>query len=116
MQTDHTAPGTAGGNLTLRMLSDLDALERTIETITHHCIACGLPGRTARFNLRVALAEALNELLEPIRDRRAQFEQNMDLVEEAIMSGVRRGREIAEETMTMVRDAMRISSYTSAWK
>jgi hypothetical protein len=40
----------------------------------------------------------------------------MDQVEEALMSGVSRARATAAETMTMVRDAMRISTYTSTWK
>lgn len=73
-------------------------------------------GTVGDVEVKMALARAINDFLEPIRERRAHFEKNMDLVEEAIMSGVRRGREIAAETMEMVRDAMRINSYTSSWK
>ena len=73
-------------------------------------------GTVGDAEVKVALAKALNEYLEPIRERRAYYEQHMDVVEEAIMSGVRRGRAIAAETMEMVRDAMKISSYTSNWK
>lgn len=73
-------------------------------------------GTVGDVEVKVALAKALNEYLEPIRERRAYYEQHMDVVEEAIMSGVRRGRAIAAETMEMVRDAMKISSYTSNWK
>jgi len=40
----------------------------------------------------------------------------MNLVEDALMAGVARTRVIAAETMKMVRDAMRISSYTKNWK
>jgi len=39
----------------------------------------------------------------------------MPFVEDVLMQGVRRGRSIAQETMERVRDAMRISSYTSSW-
>jgi tryptophanyl-tRNA synthetase len=73
-------------------------------------------GTVGDVEVKVALAKALNEYLEPIRERRAYYEQHMDVVEEAIMSGVRRGRAIAAKTMEMVRDAMKISSYTSNWK
>jgi len=69
-------------------------------------------GTIGDVEVKMALAEALNNFLDPIREKRAYYEQNMNLVEEAIMSGVSRMRVIAAETMEQVRDAMRISSYT----
>ena len=66
--------------------------------------------------VKLALAEAINNFLDPIREKRAHYEQNMDLVEDALMTGVAKTRVIAAETMEMVRDAMRISSYTKNWK
>lgn len=66
--------------------------------------------------VKLALAEAINNFLDPIREKRAHHEQNMDLVEDALMTGVAKTRVIAAETMEMVRDAMRISSYTKNWK
>ena len=66
--------------------------------------------------VKLALAEAINNFLDPIREKRARYEQNMDLVEDALMAGVAKTRVIAAETMEMVRDAMRISSYTKNWK
>ena len=66
--------------------------------------------------VKLALAEAINNFLDPIREKRARYEQNMDLVEDALMTGVAKTRVIAAETMEMVRDAMRISSYTKNWK
>ena len=73
-------------------------------------------GTIGDVEVKMALAEALNNFLDPIREKRAYYEQNMNLVEEAIMSGVSRMRVIAAETMEQVRDAMRISSYTKNWK
>jgi tryptophanyl-tRNA synthetase len=52
------------------------------------------------------LAVALNNFLDPIRERRATFENNMSMVREAVEHGTRRGRSIAQETMEMVRDAL----------
>ena len=66
--------------------------------------------------VKMALAEAINNFLDPIREKRHYYEQNMNLVEDALMAGVARTRVIAAETMKMVRDAMRISSYTKNWK
>lgn len=73
-------------------------------------------GTVGDVEVKMALAEALNNFLDPIREKRAYYEANMNLVEEAIMSGVSRMREVAAETMVQVRDAMRISSYTKNWK
>jgi tryptophanyl-tRNA synthetase len=73
-------------------------------------------GTIGDVEVKMALAEALNNFLDPIREKRAYYEQNMNLVEEAIINGVSRMRVVAAETMEQVRDAMRISSYTKNWK
>ena len=73
-------------------------------------------GNIGDVEVKMALAEAINNFLDPIREKRHYYEQNMNLVEVALMAGVARTRVIAAETMKMVRDAMRISSYTKNWK
>ncbi len=73
-------------------------------------------GKVGDVEVKMALAKALNEFLDPIRERREHYLQDMSYVEDVLMQGVRRGRAIAEETMQRVRDAMRISSYTSTWQ
>ena len=72
-------------------------------------------GTVGDVEIKVALAEALNEFLDPIRERRELYKNDMPYVEDVLMQGVRRGRSIAAQTMQRVRDAMRISSYTSSW-
>ena len=72
-------------------------------------------GKVGDVEVKRALAAALNDFLDPVRERREHFKQDMPFVEDVLMQGVRRGRTIAEETMQRVRDAMRISSYTSSW-
>ena len=49
--------------------------------------------------LKDRLTTVLNELLEPMRERRAKYERNMSLVREALEHGTKRGRAIARETM-----------------
>jgi tryptophanyl-tRNA synthetase len=56
--------------------------------------------------LKDRLTADLNNLLDPMRERRAKYEANMSLVREALEQGTRRGRAIAQETMEMVRDAL----------
>ena len=73
-------------------------------------------GNIGDVEVKMALAEAINNIRDPIRENRHYYEQNMNLVEDALMAGVARTRVIAAETMKMVRDAMRISSYTKNWK
>lgn len=65
-------------------------------------------GRTGVGNeeLKDRLAAVLNELLEPMRERRARYESNRSLVRDALEHGTRRGRAIARETMEMVREAL----------
>ena len=72
-------------------------------------------GKVGDVEVKVALAEAINNFLDPIRERRDEFAEDMYYIEEVLMDGVERGRVIADETMMRVRDAMRISSYTSSW-
>ncbi|HXV85480.1 MAG TPA: ATP-binding protein, partial [Gemmatimonadales bacterium] len=48
-----------GIEITLRVPTALDVVEEAVDLLARHCLASGLPPRTARFNLRVALAEAL---------------------------------------------------------
>ena len=72
-------------------------------------------GKVGDVEVKVALAQALNDFLDPIRERREHYKNDMPYVEDVLMDGVRRGRNIAAETMQRVRDAMRISSYTSSW-
>ncbi len=56
--------------------------------------------------LKNRLTSVLYELLEPMRERRANYESNMSRVREALEQGTKRARTIARETMEMVRDAL----------
>ena len=54
------------------------------------------------------LASALNEMLEPIRTRRAEFERDKDYVRDVLRAGTQRGINRAAEVMENVRHAMQI--------
>ncbi|PIQ24697.1 tryptophan--tRNA ligase [bacterium (Candidatus Blackallbacteria) CG17_big_fil_post_rev_8_21_14_2_50_48_46] len=56
-----------------------------------------------------ALINALNELLDPIRTRRQEFEKDDTYVWDVIAEGTRRGRARAAEVMDGVRSAMKLN-------
>ncbi|MGV3525477.1 MAG: tryptophan--tRNA ligase [Candidatus Sericytochromatia bacterium] len=55
------------------------------------------------------LIQCLNDMLEPIRTRRAEFERDDSYVWDVIADGTRRGRERAGEVMESVRAAMKLN-------
>jgi tryptophanyl-tRNA synthetase len=63
-------------------------------------------GRVGDVEVKKRLARALNGMLDPIRERRAQFEAQPQLVEEVLADGNRRMQAEAAQTMELVRDAM----------
>ena len=66
-------------------------------------------GTVGDVEVKERLYKALNELLTPIRERRASFAAKPKAVEEIIVEGTRKGRAVAQETMEQVRAAMKIS-------
>lgn len=54
------------------------------------------------------LTDAINRFLEPIRERRAWYEQHPDFVRDALLAGTKREQEIARATIADVRQAMQV--------
>ena len=65
-------------------------------------------GTVGDVEVKRRLSRALNEFLEPIRERRAKYEANMDDVKDILRQGSNRARAVAKGTMQEVRDAMRL--------
>ena len=57
------------------------------------------------------LIVAINNLLEPMRERRAHFEAHPELVQAALEQGCEAGRDAAEATMVDVRKALRLDYF-----
>jgi tryptophanyl-tRNA synthetase len=66
-------------------------------------------GKVGDVEVKTKLARALNAYLDPIRERRAQILSKPEHLREIVFEGSRRARLIAAETMTRVRDAVKIS-------
>jgi tryptophanyl-tRNA synthetase len=68
-------------------------------------------GKVGDVELKKRLAQVLNEFLEPIRTRRAEFEGQEDLLDKTLIDGTERAVAEAEETMRLVRKAMKIDYF-----
>jgi len=64
-------------------------------------------GKVGDVDIKRRLIEVLNALLEPIRTRRKHFEDRPDDVLDALRSGTKRANLIAEETLYLVKQAMK---------
>lgn len=63
-------------------------------------------GKVGDVEVKRRLAAALNDFLDPIRERRAQFARQAGLVEEIVQNGSGVARREAEKTLAAVRKAM----------
>jgi tryptophanyl-tRNA synthetase len=67
-------------------------------------------GRIGDVEVKTALAKALNDFLDPIRERRAYFEAKTGMVERVLYEGTLRTSQEAEQTVAMMRKAMGLTS------
>ncbi|MDQ7028348.1 MAG: tryptophan--tRNA ligase [Ardenticatenia bacterium] len=68
-------------------------------------------GRVGDVEVKKKLARAINTFLEPIRERRAHFAQQPGLIEDILHEGNRKMRQVAAETMELVRAAMGLTYF-----
>jgi tryptophanyl-tRNA synthetase len=66
-------------------------------------------GTVGDVEVKEKLFKALDAFLAPIRERRAEFASKPEHVREIIVEGTRKGRAVAQDTMSEVRAAMKIS-------
>ena len=65
-------------------------------------------GTVSDREVKERLTDAINRFLEPIRERRAWYEEHPDYVRDVLVAGTERERAIARETMESVRQAMQV--------
>ena len=64
------------------------------------CVAC-----------KKRLAARLNEMLEPIREKRAYYDERPKLIDEILAAGIERANKVGEETLGQVKEAMKINYF-----
>lgn len=60
------------------------------------------------------LAACLNTMLEPIREKRAHYDDHPDEVDDILQTGTQRAIDVAAQTMAEVREAMKIGYFAGA--
>jgi tryptophanyl-tRNA synthetase len=68
-------------------------------------------GTVGDVEVKQKLLAALENLLAPIRERRAEYAAKTERVREIILEGTRQGRAVAQQTMNEVRTAMKIAYF-----
>ena len=65
-------------------------------------------------NCKQFLNTIINKMLEPMRQRRHEFEQDIPEIYNILRKGTEKAREVAAQTMDEVRKAMRIDYFNDA--
>jgi tryptophanyl-tRNA synthetase len=65
-----------------------------------------LKGTVGDVEVKKKLAKAINNFLEPMRERRAKYEAQPGLVEDVLVAGTERANQEAHKTMALVHEAM----------
>ncbi|MGB9619560.1 MAG: tryptophan--tRNA ligase, partial [Armatimonadota bacterium] len=69
-------------------------------------------GKIGCVECKQRLAARLNEMLDPIRERRAYYEARPDLVDDILQAGTARAVEIGAQTLAEVKDAMKCNYFS----
>lgn len=64
-------------------------------------------GKVGDIEVKKRLAEILNSFLEPIRQKRKEYEKDLTSVNSILKQGTEKGREVVEQTMSLVRKAVK---------
>lgn len=81
--------------------------EAQVENIQESCRNAAMGCAACKANL----TSCLNNLMDPIRERRIAYEQKPELVQEILMAGTDKVRAVAKEVMKEVREAMSIDYF-----
>jgi tryptophanyl-tRNA synthetase len=66
-------------------------------------------GKVGDVEVKKKLTIAINNFLDPVRQRRAELERNPRIVEEVLLAGSARARQEADQTLQMIKEAMGLS-------
>ena len=101
-----TDPGHVEGNPVFMYHDAFNNDKAEVDELKERYVA----GRVGDVEVKQKLAAALQEFLEPIREKRRYYEQHLDDVKGALVEGTKKAKAVAEATMAEVRSAMRITA------
>ncbi len=102
-----TDPGTVEGNPVFIYHDAFNPDKAEVENLKARYKA----GTVGDVEVKQKLAVAINNFLDPIRERRSKYEQNPELVKEILEKGIEKASIIAKETMQEVKSAMKIDYF-----
>ena len=99
-------PGTVEGNPVFIYHDIFNTNKEEVEDLKTRYRA----GKVGDVEVKQKLARALNEFLDPIRERRAHYESQKGLVDEIVYEGTQRMRQEARETLSIAKKAMGLAA------
>ena len=78
-----------------------------VKTVCEECKA----GKRGCVACKRQLAKNIIEELRPIREKRPYYEEHLDEVDEILIEGTKKAKEIAKQTMKKVKDAMKLNYF-----
>jgi len=70
-----------------------------------------LSGKRGCVECKKDLSAALNKFLNPLREKRREFEKKLSLVDDILISGTKKARIVTKQTIEEVREAMKINYF-----
>ncbi len=101
-RTSADVPGGVEGNLDFIYHDAFNPDKAGVETLKDRY----RKGKVGDVEVKKRLAQAINDFLNPIRERRAHYAVQTGLVEKIIRHGNQRMRQESDETMCRVREAI----------
>lgn len=102
-----TDPGKVEGNVVFTYMDIFEKDKEKLHEMKEHYKKWGLGDVV----LKKHLIQLINQFLDPIREKRAYYESHPEIVRESIENGSNRAREIAKNTMEIVKSNIGISNY-----
>ncbi|MCE1205816.1 MAG: tryptophan--tRNA ligase [Spirochaetia bacterium] len=99
-------PGTVEGNPVFQYHDAFNPNKAEVEDLKARYRA----GKVGDVEVKEKLAKALNEFLDPFRERRAHYESQSGLADEVVYDGTMKMREEARKTLSIAKKAMGISA------
>ncbi|MFD1439831.1 tryptophan--tRNA ligase [Lacticaseibacillus hegangensis] len=95
-------PGKVEGNVVFTYLDIFDPDKKQVAALKDQYQRGGL----GDVKLKRYLNEVMEQILEPIRTRRAQYAEDMGQVQQMLIDGTKHANEVANQTLDEVRDAI----------